>query len=133
MTVTVFPGGSSWLSAGTGAVLVGWTTEDGAGAVVVAGAAAATRTVLGALAVRRGAGRWRTVRRKETVLPDCVGSRPNSIGEAISVSGDLLTRVRSRSRSERVARSFTWEPHPATATKVMGSGKRKATRMTTSG
>jgi hypothetical protein len=41
MTVTVFPGGSSCLSAGTGAVLVGWTTEDGAGAVVVAGAAAA--------------------------------------------------------------------------------------------
>jgi hypothetical protein len=40
MMVTVFPGGSSCLSARTGAALVGWTTEDGTGAVVLAGAAA---------------------------------------------------------------------------------------------
>jgi hypothetical protein len=40
MMVTVFPGGSSCGSAGADAVLVGWTTEDGPGAVVVAGAVA---------------------------------------------------------------------------------------------
>jgi hypothetical protein len=58
--------------------------------------------------------------------------RPSSIGVAVVVWGAWPTRVRSRSKSERVACSFTWEPHPTT-TRLSDRGNRKALRMTTSG